>query len=186
MKIVYTRPDGGISVVSPAEGARLANSVTLANGTVLSGGPRSVDQFLRRWPVAGAVAQWAETEDEFLARVRARSVPANASGVRIVNDTDIPTDRTFRNAWQDPGSGAVKVDMPKACEIHRARLRELRTPMLAALDVEWMKALETGDEQKKTQVAAKKQALRDVTADPAIDAADTPAALKAVLPTGLT
>ncbi|MBM3460747.1 MAG: hypothetical protein FJX76_01470 [Armatimonadetes bacterium] len=76
--------------------------------------------------------------------------------------------------------------MPKACEIHRARLRELRTPMLAALDVEWMKALETGDEQKKTQVAAKKQALRDVTADPAIDAADTPAALKAVLPTGLT
>ena len=53
---------------------------------------------------------------------------------------------------------------------------------LAALDVEYQHADERGDVAEKARIAAKKQALRDVTADPAIEAAQTPEALKAVWP----
>ena len=105
---------------------------------------------------------------------------------RIVNETEIPTDRYFRNAWKD-AAGRLDVDMPKAREIHRDRLRALRAPLLAALDTEYMRADEFPvNAQAKNIIARKKQALRDVTADPAIDAAATPEELKAVIPATLT
>src|SRR3990167_5030339 len=87
-KIIFSRPDGGVSVVNPAGGARLAFSVTLQDGSVLSDEVATmpspifrkiahpIDYFLHRWPVAGAVSEWAETEDEFLARIAAKDVPA--------------------------------------------------------------------------------------------------------------
>lgn len=94
------------------------------------------------------------------------------------------TDRTFRNAWK-ANSRRIEVDMPKAREIHRANLRLLRTPMLEVLDTEYLRADESGDQQAKRQIAARKQALRDMPADPAIDSAQTPEELKAVLPEAL-
>ena len=102
-------------------------------------------------------------------------------------DTDpaeVPQDRSFRNAWE-PQAGKVEVSMTKAREIHKNRLREIRAPKLAALDVEYQRADEQGDAVAKAAIAAQKQALRDVTADPAIDAAKTPEELKAVLPAAL-
>lgn len=105
----------------------------------------------------------------------------------VPNDyLDDTNDQTFRNAWKDgPGLGKPDVDMPKAREIHRNRLRRMRTPKLEALDVEYTRADEAGDQTKKQQVAQQKQALRDVTTDPAIDAAQTPDELKAVIPQAL-
>lgn len=90
-------------------------------------------------------------------------------------------DRTFRDAWKDGGGGRPGVDMPKAREIQRGRLREARAPLLEALDAEYLRADEAGDQQRKKQVAARKQALRDVTADPRIEAARSPEDLNAVL-----
>lgn len=87
----------------------------------------------------------------------------------------VPQDRTFRGAWQFSGD-AVEIDMAKARDIHRDRLRAERAPRLGALDVDYMKALEQGGDT--TSVVAEKQALRDVTADPRIDAATTPDELK--------
>lgn len=170
-------------MVHPCEGARLAFWITLADGTVLPKGvpPCPVDAILRRWPVAGAVAKWAETEDEFIARIRAKDVPADATDVQIVDAAAIPADRTFRNAWKHD-KGTVSVDMVKATGIYKDKLRELRAPKLAALDADYMKALESGDTAKMQTVATKKQALRDVTADPGLTAAKTPDELKAVIP----
>jgi len=91
------------------------------------------------------------------------------------------TDRTFRNAWKANG-GRIEVDMPKAREIHRDRLRRLRAPLLEELDVEYMRADERGDQEEKQAIRLRKTALRDVTADPAIEAAQTPDELKAVIP----
>jgi len=76
----------------------------------------------------------------------------------------------------------ITVDMTKAREIKRDQLRAERKPLLEQLDVEFMRAQEQGDQAKADEIAAKKQALRDVTADPAIDAATTPDELKAVRP----
>lgn len=96
---------------------------------------------------------------------------------------DEQTDRTFRAAWRDTaGNGKPDVDMPRAREIHRARLRKLRAPILEQLDNDYMRADETQNRKDKHAIAAKKQALRDVTNDPAIDAAQTPAQLLVVMP----
>mgnify|MGYP001483526746 FL=1 len=69
------------------------------------------------------------------------------------------------------------IDMAKAREIHKNRIREARTPKLAELDIEFQKALETG--ASTTDIVSKKQALRDAPADSAIASADTEAKLKA-------
>ena len=69
------------------------------------------------------------------------------------------------------------VDMAKAREIHKTKIREARAPKLAELDIEFQKALETG--ASTTDIVAKKQALRDAPADSAIDAASDAETLKA-------
>lgn len=107
----------------------------------------------------------------------------DAARWRLIEEGDIPHDRTFRDAWAD--TGKVDVDMPKAREIHKNNLRDIRAPLLAALDVDYQRADERGNKASKATIAARKQALRDVTTDPAIEAATTPEALKNVLPEAL-
>ena len=149
-KIIYTRPEGGLSVVHPVRNTHPT--------------PEEIDD--------AAIEQRAWDK-----------LPADAINPRWVDAFDIPTDRTFRNAWED--NGGVQVNMPKAREIYRGKLREFRKPMLAALDTAYLRADEIGDTAEKARIAAKKQALRDVTDDPAIGAAETPEELKAVLPEAL-
>lgn len=109
------------------------------------------------------------------------TLPKDAIEPRFVTDADIPTDRTFRNAWKND----LTVDMVKAREIHKDHLRRLRKPKMEALDVEFMRAVERGDAVAQAAIAAKKQALRDVTIDPRIMSAATPEELKAVMPDAL-
>jgi len=99
---------------------------------------------------------------------------------RIVPDdiVDEATDHTFRDAWKDDGGRKPAVDMPKAREIQRERLRRLRDPLLTALDLEYLQADERGDQQQKKLIAEQKQALRDVTTHPEIENATTPDELK--------
>jgi hypothetical protein len=97
--------------------------------------------------------------------------------VRDAASLTVPADRVFRGAWQFSGA-AVEIDMAKARDIHRDNLRAERAPKLAALDVAYMKALETSGDT--ASIAAEKQALRDVTADARIAGAATPDALNAL------
>ena len=69
------------------------------------------------------------------------------------------------------------VDLAKAKDIHKARIREAREPKLLELDVEFNKALEAGT--STTDIINKKQALRDAPADSGIASATTIDALKA-------
>ena len=71
----------------------------------------------------------------------------------------------------------IKIDMAKAKEIHRANIREARTPKLAELDIDFQKALETSSDT--TTIVAKKQALRDAPAAAGISTAVTETDLKA-------
>ena len=79
----------------------------------------------------------------------------------------------------------INVNMDKAREIKKDMIREERNPKLAALDVDFMRAVEQGDTDLQATISAKKQALRDATDDPAIASATTPDELKAVVPTAL-
>lgn len=102
MKVIYERTDGRLIVLTPVEGERLAWSITLDDGTVLPERERTtpiqVDRILRGWPVAGATADWAETEDEFIRRVADKDVPTSVP-YRVVPDTDVPASRALRDAW---------------------------------------------------------------------------------------
>lgn len=103
------------------------------------------------------------------------------AGWRVLKDEEIPEDRTFRNAWKDTPKG-IKVDMKKAREIHKGRLRSQRAPLLAALDTEYMRADEEGKVAEKKRIAKRKQELRDATDHPPIAKAKTPDELKAAIP----
>lgn len=55
----------------------------------------------------------------------------------------------------------IVINRTKAEESTRDRLRAEREPRMAELDVQFMRAIEAG--QDTTAIAAEKQALRDVT-----------------------
>ena len=97
--------------------------------------------------------------------------------VRDAASLTVPADRTFRGAWQFNGA-AVEIDMAAAKEIHKDNLRQERKPRLEALDVAYMKALETGT--GAAEIAAQKETLRNITDDARIAAATTPEELKAL------
>ena len=97
--------------------------------------------------------------------------------VRDASSLTVPTDRTFRDAWQYNGD-AVEINMTKAKEIHKDNLRAERNERLAALDVSYMKALEAGS--GAAEIATEKQTLRDITADARIANAADADALKAL------
>jgi hypothetical protein len=96
--------------------------------------------------------------------------------IKEINRAGIPSDRTFRDAWKHD----LSVDMAKARDIQRDRIRAARAPQLAALSEQFMLAIEVGDAKTQAAVAKQKQVLRDATKHPDIEAAKTPEALKAV------
>tara|TARA_Y100000813_G_scaffold191291_1_gene168161 strand:+ start:878 stop:1141 length:264 start_codon:yes stop_codon:yes gene_type:complete len=71
----------------------------------------------------------------------------------------------------------IKIDMAKAREIHKGKIRDARKPLLESLDIEFQKALETSADT--SAIVAKKNALRDAPADSGIASASDEAALKA-------
>ena len=110
-----------------------------------------------------------------LEEIKAKDVPTDRT-VYTVNTADLPKDYSFRDAWTYDGS-SFGIDMAKARDKHRKRIRLVRTDLLAALDIEFQRALETGSDT--ASIVSKKQALRDAPADSAIEAAKTDTELKA-------
>jgi len=96
----------------------------------------------------------------------------------------VPSDRHFRNAWSLSGT-VISEDMTAAKVIFKDKIREVRTPLLAAEDVVYMKALEAADSTAQAASVAKKKALRDAPAASAIGSADTIAKLKAAWDTSV-
>jgi len=107
-------------------------------------------------PVRNTLGETLTTDAEIEQRAWDK-LPADAINPQFVEADTVPTDRTFRNAWK----ADLTVDLPKAREITKDRLRAERTPLLADLDVQFMRALEVAGDT--TAIAAEKQRLRDVT-----------------------
>lgn len=79
----------------------------------------------------------------------------------------------------------ISINMTKARDIKRDMIRAERAPLLAELDLQFMRAVEQGNTSLQAEIAARKQALRDATDDPVIEAAETPEELKAAVPEDL-
>jgi hypothetical protein len=82
-------------------------------------------------------------------------------GSIIVNQSDLPNQHNdFFNAWELV-DGVVTVNLAKAKEITKNRLRAEREPLLATQDVAFQRALESGSDT--SIIVAEKQRLRDIT-----------------------
>jgi hypothetical protein len=126
----------------------------------------------------------AEGFTEEQAEQRAWSkLPVDAINPRFVVESEIPTDRTFRDAWADTAT-KITVDMIKARNIHLERIRIKRNAQLSKLDIEAIKAQDMGNVETLAQIRARKQELRDlpVTLAPALASAASVDALKAIQP----
>jgi len=91
----------------------------------------------------------------------------------IVEADTIPNDRTFRNAWVTSKGKSAEVDLAKAKDVAKDKVRQARTPKFAELDVAYQRADEDGDSDAKAAVVVKKQTARDATADTKITNADS-------------
>ena len=78
---------------------------------------------------------------------------------------------------------SITINMSKAKDIHRNKIRDTRKPLLEAKDVEFQRALEAGSDT--AAIVAAKQALRDAPASAAINDATTVDELKAAWDTNL-
>ena len=123
----------------------------------------------------GGVSVCVPTGELPIEQVQARDIPAGLDSYIVRADTLPENDNDFFDAWEQ-SKGVVTVNLDKAREITKDRLRAERAPLLAAQDVAFQRALETGADT--AAIVAEKARLRDVTK--LADSADTLAALRAL------
>ena len=121
----------------------------------------------------GGVSVTVPTGEISIEAVKAKDTPGHSI---IVDSETLPnSDNDFFDAWELSGS-TVSVNISKAKEITKKRLRAEREPLLAAQDVLFQRALETSADT--TAIVAEKQRLRDITTQ--VDSATTTAELRAM------
>lgn len=108
---------------------------------------------------AGNVAICIPTGEISIEAVLQKDCPGHAF---IIDQAKLPNqDNDFFDAWVMNGKDVV-VDIEKAKEITKNRLRAERAPLLAAQDVLFQRAQESGADT--TAIVAEKNRLRNVTA----------------------
>jgi hypothetical protein len=108
----------------------------------------------------GGVATCTPTGEISIEAVMEKDVP-QGRGARIVNAEDLPNEhQDFYDAWE-MNATSVTVNLTKAKDITKDRLRSERAPLLQALDVQFQRALESSGDT--TAIIAEKQRLRDIT-----------------------
>ena len=107
---------------------------------------------------AGGVSVCAPTGELLIEAVQAKDTP---DGSLIVDVDSLPNQyNDFFDAWELINN-TVEVSLTKAKEITKNRLRVDRAPLLAAQDVLFQRAQETGADT--TAIIAEKNRLRDIT-----------------------
>jgi len=102
------------------------------------------------------------------------TVPDDCKDTADIVDVDtILSDRTFRNAWVTEKGKSTEVDLAKAKDVAKDKVRQARTPKFQELDILYQRADEAGDADAKAAVVVKKQTARDATADTKITNADS-------------
>lgn len=107
---------------------------------------------------SGGVSVCTPTGELDIEAVKTKDTPEHSI---IVDASTLPNaDNDFFDAWELNGE-TVTVNLDKAKNITKNRLRAERAPLLAAQDVLFQRALETGADT--SAIVAEKQRLRDIT-----------------------
>lgn len=141
-KLIYTRPDGGVSIVVPA--------------------PKEAIE-----KVLGPL-----TDAEYEAHVRERSIPADAINVTSILEVDIPTDREFRDAWAQAGSTithnltkAKNIQLERIRKSREPKLAELDKQFMLALETGADTTQIIANKQALRDITEPLKALAPVTID---------------------
>ncbi len=108
----------------------------------------------------GGVSVCIPTGEMSIEEVLAKDIP---QGVQcfVVEKSALPNeDDDFFDAWEQT-NGVVSVNIEKAREITKNRLRAQRAPLLAEQDIAFQRAIENNADTKK--IVAEKTRLRDIT-----------------------
>ena len=101
-----------------------------------------------------------------------------------MDTTDLPRDRTFRNAWEKVGT-KCEVNMLKARGIHIDRIRAVRNVELAKLDGPEQVAIRRSNTAEVTRIRALKDQLADIPQTFDLSVFTTPESLKNAWPVEL-
>lgn len=131
-RIVYTRHDGGVSIVCPSANCMRWMSTGGRWGHVTRGwldaqierqiaaghNPNAARRFTRALLLGGC------TQAEALAIIRDRDCVHLGSAHELWDANDVPRDRWFRDAWRrSHNGGPILIDMPKARRIQWRRIK---------------------------------------------------------------
>lgn len=129
--IVYTRPDGGVNVCHPAPEAIKA----FCNGggwpsILLHEINRHIDAEIDAGRSSSLAMRYIHglvfggyTKAEAFEIIRDRDCAPHGTAHEIVNISDVPQDRWFRNAWvRSHNGGPINISMRAARRIHKKRL----------------------------------------------------------------
>lgn len=120
------------------------------------------------------------TDEDIRAAINKTVFAQPVKSWRRVSLDSFPVEHSdFRDAWTDDGA-QIAVDMERAKEVTRNRLRAERAPLFAERDIDALRAIETGDVATLDAIAVEKQRLRDITKLP--DAAKSLDDLRAIKP----
>lgn len=108
----------------------------------------------------GGVSVCIPTGEIPIEEVVAKDIPQGAKPF-VVDQSTLPLeDDDFFNAWEQE-QGVVTVNIAKAREITKNRLRFERAPLLEQQDIAFQRAMETNADTKP--IIAEKNRLRDIT-----------------------
>jgi len=104
-RIIYPNDDGGVSILIPAPEARqqvlVSEAVTevITHDAVLDEDGIEVTPARNETVTVAPAVYREQTDSEFIEWIAAKDVPTGKP-FQIVDVSDIPSDRTFRGAWE--------------------------------------------------------------------------------------
>lgn len=102
----------------------------------------------------------------------------------VLADADAPSTELGVGAWKLDGDQVV-LDMEAARAAHMDAIRQARNEALHDLDIAWNRAMDAGDTAAARQIGRQRQTLRDIPQTFNLNAARSPAALRAMWPEAL-
>jgi hypothetical protein len=98
-RIIYKTENGGVAIIIPAPEARKKVEVSAAVYQTVVIPATDMQPAKETQELVTPAVFRDETDEEFLTWIAAKDVPAGLQYF-IVDASEIPTDRTFRNAWE--------------------------------------------------------------------------------------
>ncbi len=174
LRAVHVAADGTFRFHAPSPTGRLARRVRIGAQEYQSETPIPLGQLVGRTSIVGLAIEIidGETDAQHIARTAAKSSACIAArgyqevGTHVLHRDVFPVragHAMFREAWRF-ANGAVTVDLAKAREIVVSKARELRDQKLVESDKEKNRLDDIGTGQQKQELAAYRQALRDLPA----------------------